>query len=417
MHRKERRGISLGTLVMLTLTLAVILGCAAFLALIAGEGVFARGDAPAVAAFSRQAAPEQGVDFTRAQAIEPTAPPAAPAPQAVTVTLAAAGTVYAPKAVRESAQEGGEHYDFAPVFEGVRGVLGGADLSIVTLETTTAGREKGYGNYNTPPQLLDALHASGVNAVSLATERALDKGYEGLDITLSELTSRGMTGVGASEQAAMVNIGGVRVAVLAYSYGLSDEGRDKTRGDARGALAQIDEARMVRDITRARVDGANAVIVLPHWGTKNKAQTPEAVRALAHTLAEAGADVILGTHPNVVQGVERITTTRADGLQYETVVCYSLGSLLTDARTAENTAGMAISLPMTYDPNTRRTTLGETTVTPLYIARLREGNRRVYRVVDAGDEAALDALDAGERENARRAAQIVAAAAAGEERP
>ena len=48
------------------------------------------------------------------------------------------------------------------------------------------------------------------------------------------------------------------------------------------------------------------------------------------TLAQAGADVILGTHPNVVQGTERLTVTRADGLEYDAVVCYSLGNLLTE---------------------------------------------------------------------------------------
>ena len=90
---------------------------------------------------------------------------------------------------------------------------------------------------------------------------------------------------------------------------------------------------------------------------------------MAERMAQAGADVILGTHPNVVQGVERISTVRSDGLTYETVVCYSLGCLLTDARDSENTAGMAVRLEMTYDPAVRRVWPGALEVTPLYIAR------------------------------------------------
>lgn len=119
---------------------------------------------------------------------EPTAEPT-PSPGLTTFTLAAAGTVYAPKAIRESAQESGGHYDFLSVLNGIGDTLSAADLAIVTLETTTAGREKGYGNYNTTPEILDALaHAAWIWS-ALATERALDRGYDGLDLTLSELTS------------------------------------------------------------------------------------------------------------------------------------------------------------------------------------------------------------------------------------
>ena len=339
-------------------------------------------------------------------------PTATPALEPKRLTIAAAGTIYAPKTVRESVQEGTDHYDFMTTFEGLSGALENADLSIVTLETLAAGREKGYGNYNTTPQILDALRAVGVNFVSLATERALDKGYDGLDITASELTSRsiGFAGVypdGTNTGAAMANIDGVQVAVLAYTYGLSDEGRERTRNDSRGVVAMMDSQRVVRDITQARVDGANIVVVLPHWGTKNRAQTPDTVQTMAREMAQAGADVIFGTHPNVVQGVERLQTVRSDGLTYETVVCYSLGCLLTDARDSENTAGMAVRLEMTYDPATRRASPGTLEIVPLYIARQREDSGIVYRVVDAENEQAIQSLTTTEQAAAAQAVERV----------
>lgn len=52
------------------------------------------------------------------------------------------------------------------------------------------------------------------------------------------------------------------------------------------------------------MDGANIVVVLPHWGTKNRVQTPDTVQTMAREMAQAGADVILGTHPNVAQGID-----------------------------------------------------------------------------------------------------------------
>lgn len=416
---KRRGRLSVGTILMLLLTAAVVVGCAAFMLVIFGGGQAER-------AFMASLAGVAARDETRAtptpvvvaaSAVPETPAPTAtaeptPVPERTTVTLAAAGTVYAPKAIRQTVQTGAEQYDFGPVFAALTNALSAADLSIATLETTTAGSEKGYGNYNTPPEILSALRACGVDLISLATERALDKGYEGLTLTVSELTSRGLSyaGVnpdGASAGATMVRVGGVQIAVLAYSYGLSDEGRDKTDGDGAGVLAMMDAQRMSEDIAQARMDGANLVVVLPHWGTKNKQATPESVRALAQTLARAGADIIFGTHPNVAQGIERITTTRSDGLDYETVVCYSLGSLLGDARTEENTAGMIAAIDVTYDPVTRRVTLGELGVTPVYIARTRQDEASVYRVVPAEDVIALASLEASEQQAAARAAEIV----------
>ena len=415
--RRNRR-VSLGSLLMLALAAAVLVLCAAFVLMIAPERRGAHieqsllplqqatgaGASPAPTAAAAAAdLPEQGAE-------QPSVQPA-PAPTASSFTLAAAGTVYAPKAIRESAMEGAEHYDFAPVFEGLGTALSDADLSIVTLETTTAGESKGYGSYNTPPQILDALRAAGADLVSLATERALDKGYDGLSITVSELTARGLTCAGVTQEgtgrARVIGVNGIQVAVLAATYGISDEGRERTREAERGVLCLLETQQMVEDIRAARAAGADVVIVLPHWGTKNKAETPAAVKKMAATLAEAGADIILGTHPNVVQGTERLRVTRSDALEYETVVCYSLGSLLTDARAAENTAGMIARLTVSYDPVSRRTSLGELVCMPVYIARDRKDAEVVYRVVDTDNAAAVSALSPSEQEAARAAASLV----------
>ena len=196
----KKPGLSVGSIVMMLVTAFVVVGMAAFLNLIAGDDVYERTRA-VFGNLAEQTAERETAEptvsptktpffgATAEPTVEPT-PTATPDQSPKTITIAAAGTIYAPKAVRESAQEGMDHYDFTTTFEGLSGALAGADLSVVTLETTLAGREKGYGNYNTSPQLLDALRAVGVNFVSLATERALDKGYDGLDITASELTSR-----------------------------------------------------------------------------------------------------------------------------------------------------------------------------------------------------------------------------------
>lgn len=428
-RKRGRRGISFGSVLMIMVTVAVIAACALFLLAIVGEDVYER-TATLIRSLSEQglferapeepagelpaatAQPQEQEPLIATVAQEEELPPVVVSPSASSFTLTAAGTVYAPRSVRSSAEVGAESYDFGPVFATLGNALGGSDLAIATLETTTAGESLGYGSYNAPAELLDALRDCGVNVLSLATERALDRGYDGIQITMRELTSRSLDSVGVAQQsgdsgAQMLRVGGMQVAVLAYAYGLSDEGRDLTKADERGVVALIDEARMVRDITNARLSGANVVIVLPHWGTKNRSDVSQDVRDLAVRLAEAGADVILGAHPNVVQETERLSVTRSDGLTYETVVCYSLGSLLTDARTPENTAGMIARLTVSYDSATRRVSLGELACTPVYIACQREGEGSIYRVVDVENAAAMATLTDEERQNALDAAATV----------
>ncbi|MBR5302510.1 MAG: CapA family protein [Clostridia bacterium] len=415
--------MSFGTVFMLLLTALVVIGCILFFTLLAGDDLYER-----TGEFLRslteqslfEAAPVQANVPAQTPNIwmwledtpVPTAPPATPTPvpAPVTITIAAAGSVYAPKAVRESALLGGQH-DFGAMFAGLGDTLCDADLAIATLETTTAGRDRGFGNYNTAPEILDALRTVGIDLLSLGTERMLDKGYEGLELTASELTARGMAYAGVQPEgksrATMMRIGGIQVAVLGYTYGLSDEGRALTQDDKRAMAAMMNQQQMMDDIRQARVSGANVVIVLPHWGTKNIADVPVNVKRLAGELAQAGADIILGTHPNVPQSTERIRTTRADGLEYETVVCYSLGNLLSDARTPENTAGMVAHVSVTHDPVTRRTTLGEMYCTPVYIARQRENEQTVYRVVDAESAKALEGLTSEEQQAAQAAVSLI----------
>ena len=139
---KRQGRLSVGTIVMLLLTAAVIVGCVAFMLVLSGGEAGSRaGELLAQArTYASQAAPRATVEPTAAPAASPVPSPSAsataqptPVPEKATVRLAAAGTVYAPKAVRQSAQTGTEQYDFTPVFAALTDTLGAADLAIATL--------------------------------------------------------------------------------------------------------------------------------------------------------------------------------------------------------------------------------------------------------------------------------------------
>lgn len=419
-------GLSLGSKLMLGLALCVTILSLAFLFSIlsrdfrgrAGELLSQLRGETTVTESAETPIPT-AIPLTPAPTPEPTRMPKVtasptPVPEVCEASIAIGGTVYAPKSIRQSALSGNE-YDFAPIFRGLDGVFSQADLSIVTLETLTAGGVAGdYGIYNTDAALLSALRGCGVSMLSLATERALDAGCAALDVTLSEITSRGMMAVGIDPDGtgggASLRVNGIDVAVLAYSYGLSEESAQAKESE-RAVLMLMDEARMLSDIQQARREGAKLVIVLPHWGTKNSAQVPSALPELAAKLANAGADIIVGTHSNVVQRTARITAQRESGLTAECVVCYSAGSLLTDARAPENAAGAIFTIPVTYDPVSRATSLGEMQITPTCVLLQSEEDGTVYRVVDAESAEVLSELTEEAQAEAQAAAALVRQAA------
>ena len=154
----------------------------------------------------------------------------------------------------------------------------------------------------------------------------------------------------------------------------------------------IDLETMKNDIVTARKAGAELVIVLPHWGTKNKEATNKDVYALAQALADAGADIILGAHSNIVQGVEKLVAQRADGTTPDCYVAYSLGSFLTDSRDAANNAGVILSLRVEMDPVTRRLTIDTPEYVPTYIRYYKDDGLYRYPIVTTTDESVRAAM-------------------------
>ena len=434
MARRRRRRISFGTILMLVLTIGALGLAGATIGYIAGDDLrlqtgrffermaetFRHSEiarpAPVGAAPEASAAQASGVPQETAVPEATPQPSAAPtaAPQQRTVTLSAVGSIYAPKNIRQSGydEESGT-YDFSALFGRVKPYVSQADLTLGTIETYFAGEEAGYSNYNAPDALLDAIRDSGFDLLSLASEYALEKGEDGLRQTIMQLENRGMIAAGAyvdPEQvgsAQMIKINGVQIAVLAYTYGFSDNTMERTRASQREGVSVIRQSDMVRDIGNARKAGADVVIVLPHWGTKNKEEVASHTRSLARALAEAGADLILGAHPNVVQPVEKMTVTRSDGAQHDAYVAYSLGSFLTDSREAQNTAGMVLQVRFTYDPQTRTIRFDEVGYMPTYIQRIRQGEQYDYRILACADESYIYALDTSTQKAIQSAREAV----------
>ncbi|MDW7646076.1 MAG: CapA family protein [Desulfuromonadales bacterium] len=213
------------------------------------------------------------------------------------------------------------------VFQDVSDFLCSADVVIGNLEGPLTVHEKGVPDkcrLSGYPGWAKALKHSGVGVVSLANNHTMDYGIPGLNQTLDALKEAGIVAVGAGHNIkdalapAIIHINGFRVAILARtSVHVSSHSRAGKRIPGVAFFDQKETA----DSIKAAKGISDIVVLLMHWGLEEyQYPTPDQKR-LAYSLISAGADVILGHHPHVVQGIEYIENK---------LVAYSLGNFLFD---------------------------------------------------------------------------------------
>ncbi len=279
-------------------------------------------------------------------AAEPTAaPPPAPAAQGkelARATFGAVGDVLPHVSVKTSAaaknrrDDSGHslnHQGFDTLFAGVAQELSATDLTFANLETPVSPSGDAGAvefHFNAPPALLGALKAAGIGVVSAANNHIFDQGAQGLSETLDELDKAGLASAGAGRSRAAAARGlrltanGLRIAVLAASQFFNNPPDDEGPGAPHANKSDDPEA-TVEAVKRARAE-ADFVIVAMHWGAEYQVAPRASEVALGHQLLEAGADVILGTHPHVLQPLERYRA--ADGRPC--LIAYSLGNFVSN---------------------------------------------------------------------------------------
>lgn len=423
--QKKRRGLSLGTVVMLALTLVVLVGMGRVLGKLTGDSVVDIDAEGVMAALNLEGLFQPSMldiplqSATQAPAVntaEPMATPQAPAQTAAptpgptpyaggSVTLTIGGSVCVEDNVRQSGYyKDSKKYDLDEVFSLLSGEMTG-DLTLVTLENLVYEDGK-VSDLIAPEAALHMLRAAGVDVVSLGFQKALDKGTEPLLETVEGARAAGLQVLGAYGQevesapvSRMVEIGGVKLALLHYTDNLTSTAKKKV-ADSLWMLPTADNAEA--DIAEARQLGADVVLVSLHWGKSGTSSVTKAQRELAQRLADAGADVIVGAGSRIVQPAEWLT--RGDG--GETLCCYSLGSLLSDSRTDAGVAGMLLQLTIQVDA-AGHVTIPTTAYTPTYIWRYKQDGSYHYRVV-ASDGAAPDGMDESQQTSRARAMQNTA---------
>ena len=238
-------------------------------------------------------------------------------------------------------------YDFSYVFDDISLYTKTADICVGNLETTFAGEEVGYSSYptfNTPDSLAYELKDIGLDVLSTAGNHALDKGFDGLSRTIDVLNDADISHLGTYKTEEDQNktlikyVKGIKIAFVNYAYGTNGI---QIPSDKSFCVNLIDENLMKTQLDNAKKENPDIIIACMHWGNEYKTTQNSTQEDLANFLFQNGVDIILGTHPHVLEPMEKRTITLEDGTTNDGFVIYSLGNFISD-QNAENTRNSII---------------------------------------------------------------------------
>ena len=311
------------------------------------------------------------------------------------VSFAVAGDVIPHEPVRAAAAAAGDGAEgWGALLGDVRDVFLKADFGFVNLETPVAPAHS-HGSkpfmFDAPVALLDGLKANGIKIVSFANNHVMDQGWAGFAETREHLRDEGLLFAGSGDtagqtwQPVIVEANGIKVGWLGMTRWLNGN-RNPDKDDQprvnffpypgeSGGASGMDEAGVLEAIKQARAK-CDLLVVSIHWGVEYApAPRPEDVET-AHKILEAGASVIVGHHPHVLQPVETYRTQ--DGRN--TVIFYSLGNFLSnqsrtyvdglmpdkDGDPRDSMIGLFSAVRKDYGPAGVRVELGHVGVLPVW---------------------------------------------------
>ena len=249
-------------------------------------------------------------------------------------------------------------YDFGTYLVNLKDMIGRADVAVANMEFTLAGKPySGYPCFSAPDGYEDYVAGCGVDVFLTANNHILDKGKSGIERTLKIYSRMEDThgikhtgcSVSASDDAARfplyVVCKGVRVALINFTYGTNESIDSKFPKVHRTDTSEIGKA-----IRKAKSDGVDFIIALPHWGTEYVLKHSASQEKLARWLASQGCDAIVGAHPHVVQDVGRIVVPNANGIGTKSVpVVYSMGNVVSNMSAVNTRIGMIVTLKIVTD--------------------------------------------------------------------
>ncbi|MBQ7229768.1 MAG: CapA family protein [Oscillospiraceae bacterium] len=320
-----------------------------------------------------------------------------PKPQTGTtvIHIAAAGDLNVTDYVLENAaHENG--YDFSQAFLDVGPILSAADLTLLNFEGNLSGGSYGYATGAAPLELPKALKSIGVDAVQTANSAAIRQGVSGLVSTLEAFEHVGLPALGTYANSEdfqrrggydIVEVEGIRIALVAFTKGMDNLGLPAGSEDCVNILykdyssdyKQVDTDRIARVLRNVNEEQPDLTIAMVHWGSEYNDEISKSQDKIRKQLQEGGVDIILGTHPHVLQRVDYDPIAK-------TLVAWSLGDFFGDGAMAGTNYSVILDLEITRDNATGEVFLSNWDYIPIFTLKPEQsviGGHRVVRIREA----------------------------------
>ncbi|MEQ6120874.1 CapA family protein [Reichenbachiella sp. MALMAid0571] len=239
-------------------------------------------------------------------------------------------------------------YDYNSVFEKIKPILQKPDYTIANLEVTLAGPPfKGYPQFSSPDELAVACQNNGIDVLVTSNNHSCDRRKSGIIRTIDVLDSLNILHTGtfrnATEQASnnllILDKNNIRVGLLNYTYGTNGIPTPSPT-----TVNRIDWKNIAKDIEASKTQNLDKLIVFLHWGNEYQSQPSTDQVDLANYLFSNGADIIIGSHPHVIQKMEY--RKNLDNSK-ETFIAYSLGNFVSNQRVRKRDGGAMVELTLT----------------------------------------------------------------------
>ena len=266
-------------------------------------------------------------------------------------TVLNTGDIILHSTVLSGAKTSDGEYDFSAFFSEADDYFKAADLATANLEVTLGGTESGeysgYPAFNSPDVVLDTIKNAGIGFLTTANNHCYDTGLYGLKRTVQQIKSKGIDFIGTNESESdptytVKDVNGIKIGMIAYTYeNTSSSDRKSINGNVVASEAnslinsfnydRIEEfyAEAQSVVKKMENDGSDAIVFYMHWGEEYQLSANTWQKSIAQKLCNMGVDVIVGSHPHVIQPVSII---HSEDSQNTTVCIYSMGNAISNQR-------------------------------------------------------------------------------------
>lgn len=258
-----------------------------------------------------------------------------------TITLTVLGDNLLHMPVINSGKKDDGTYDFSHIFRHLQPLIKESDIAVIGQETVFGGKDMGYSGYplfNSPSDMGETIADEGFDVVLHASNHVMDKGWKGVENTINfwkDYPLITVLGINESteekETVKIIDKKGAKIAVLNYTYGTNGIPVPK---DKPYLVNVIDREKIKRDVYFAE-GNADFTIAFMHWGTEYLTKPDAFQKELALLMCEWGVDLIVGSHPHVIEPVEWIEAENGNKM----LVYYSLGNFVSRQLEAINLLG------------------------------------------------------------------------------